>query len=103
MINILLNELLDSPVFGFFICKEFCAVHVAGKMGHNRSRVPINTKIVFRNGRRENEGSTYYSITDGVLLNAITLLNEGSLQNDSALFVPKWIHCNGSKQMHGWA
>ena len=51
--DILLNELRDSPVFGFFICKEFCAVHVAGKMGHNRSRVPINTKIVFRNERRE--------------------------------------------------
>merc|ERR1719219_1898019 len=57
-------------------------------MGHNKSRVPINTK------RRENEGSTYCSITDWVLLNAIALLNEGSLQNDSALFVPLVVLCS---------
>ena len=40
----------------------------------------------------ERNGSTYsYSITDRMLLNPITLLYKGSLQNDSALFVPKCI------------
>ena len=40
----------------------------------------------------ERNGSTYsYSITDRMLLNPITLLYKGSLQNYSALFVPECI------------
>ena len=43
---------------------------------------------------RNDESGKYkyiHSITDRVLLNAITLLYKSSLQNDSALFVPKYI------------